>query len=239
MPELKKGSRSSHVVTLKKRLRAHKFWPRIYPVNSQGFGSRTEEVVKKFQRAKGLTVDGVVGPQTWAALAVSPISSERRRAVDWCRSKVGMVEHPAGSNRGPGKDGISAIQKESIGFDGQPWCQCFASYSAQVGSKGRLKARWFGGYTVGVVNMARRGERDLKLISLREARPGDWIEFNFPGGEFVDHVGVFLRASNGTVTCIEGNTSSGDGGSQANGGGCFTRTRPISQVGAVVRVPFK
>lgn len=32
------------------------------------FGSRTEQAVKAFQSAKGLTVDGVVGPKTWGHL---------------------------------------------------------------------------------------------------------------------------------------------------------------------------
>lgn len=32
------------------------------------FGSKTEEAVKEFQKANGLTKDGVAGPKTWAAL---------------------------------------------------------------------------------------------------------------------------------------------------------------------------
>ncbi|TPE70686.1 peptidoglycan-binding protein [Halalkalibacterium halodurans] len=32
------------------------------------FGGKTESAVRAFQRAKGLTVDGIVGPQTWGAL---------------------------------------------------------------------------------------------------------------------------------------------------------------------------
>ena len=32
------------------------------------FGPLTETAVKKFQTAKGLVVDGIVGPKTWAAL---------------------------------------------------------------------------------------------------------------------------------------------------------------------------
>lgn len=37
------------------------------------FGTKTLDAVKAFQRAKGLTVDGIVGPATWAALLGKPI----------------------------------------------------------------------------------------------------------------------------------------------------------------------
>lgn len=37
-----------------------------------GFGPKTKSIVEAFQREKGLTVDGVVGPQTWNALWTLP-----------------------------------------------------------------------------------------------------------------------------------------------------------------------
>ncbi|MBV9784094.1 MAG: peptidoglycan-binding protein [Acidisphaera sp.] len=40
------------------------------------FGPNTESAVKSFQQADGLTVDGVVGPQTWAALPADPDTPE-------------------------------------------------------------------------------------------------------------------------------------------------------------------
>ncbi len=36
------------------------------------FGTQTVAAVKSFQQTKGLLPDGVVGPQTWAALFASP-----------------------------------------------------------------------------------------------------------------------------------------------------------------------
>lgn len=69
MTTLKRGSRGSEVKTLQSKLN----------LLADGiFGPLTEEAVKEFQKSKGLTVDGVVGTRTWAALGVSP----GRRNVD-------------------------------------------------------------------------------------------------------------------------------------------------------------
>ncbi|MBR6902787.1 MAG: peptidoglycan-binding protein, partial [Clostridia bacterium] len=39
------------------------------------FGSKTLAAVKSFQRANGLTVDGIAGPQTLKALGISGVSN--------------------------------------------------------------------------------------------------------------------------------------------------------------------
>ena len=38
------------------------------------YGPATEDVVRAFQREKGLTVDGKIGPQTWAAAWEAPVT---------------------------------------------------------------------------------------------------------------------------------------------------------------------
>lgn len=67
-PVLKKSSKKDENVTvLQKRLKAHG-----YSVSIDGiFGASTEAVVKKFQKAKKLTADGVVGADTWKELMKS------------------------------------------------------------------------------------------------------------------------------------------------------------------------
>ena len=63
-PALRQGSRGAAVSQLQSRLRAHG-----YNVSVDGdFGPATANAVRSFQRAKGLGVDGVVGPATWSAL---------------------------------------------------------------------------------------------------------------------------------------------------------------------------
>lgn len=64
-PMLRRGSRGAPVIELQKRLSALGF-------NSGAadgiFGSRTESAVRAFQRSQRITVDGIVGPQTWSRL---------------------------------------------------------------------------------------------------------------------------------------------------------------------------
>jgi lysozyme len=65
-PTLTRNDKGSEVKTLKTLLKRHGFWP--YPTKSSTFGRATKSQVVKFQKAKKLTADGVVGPGTWKAL---------------------------------------------------------------------------------------------------------------------------------------------------------------------------
>lgn len=61
---LRQGDKGSAVLALQKRLQA-----RGWRIAADGlYGGATESTVRKFQQEKGLQVDGVVGPLTWAAL---------------------------------------------------------------------------------------------------------------------------------------------------------------------------
>ena len=64
-PLLKRGSRGAYVTFLQKKLESF-----LIPLGTIDgvFGTRTETAVKKFQTDNALTVDGIVGANTWAAL---------------------------------------------------------------------------------------------------------------------------------------------------------------------------
>lgn len=63
-PTIKRGSKGAAVILLQKALNA-----RGYHLSVDGdFGWRTDNAVKLFQKAHRLSVDGIVGPNTWRAL---------------------------------------------------------------------------------------------------------------------------------------------------------------------------
>lgn len=65
-PLVKRGDKIFPVRPLQQLLRA-----RNHPVAVDGiFGPVTESAVKAFQQSKGLTADGIVGPNTWPKLVV-------------------------------------------------------------------------------------------------------------------------------------------------------------------------
>lgn len=66
---LKKGSRGLNVRKLQKSLNAKGFW--TYPIFTLYFGNVTDEAVKSFQMANGLTPDGIAGEKTLGALGIT------------------------------------------------------------------------------------------------------------------------------------------------------------------------
>lgn len=69
MTTIKKGSRGNDVATLQRMLNL---------IPDAIFGPITDEAVRAYQASHNLTVDGVVGPKTWASLGVTPLPNARR-----------------------------------------------------------------------------------------------------------------------------------------------------------------
>lgn len=73
-PNLRNGNKNRYVKYLQTRLR---HWG-YFKFNPNGnFDSKTVEAVKRFQKAKGLSADGVVGPQTWDKIENSKIKQPK------------------------------------------------------------------------------------------------------------------------------------------------------------------
>ncbi len=144
-------------------------------------------------------------------------------ALDYARKYVGVKEDPKRPNRGPLIDKWNKAAGVSVG---SPWCMsfmrfCFAQAGVTLG----------GGASVGFFEewAVQHGELIVK-------RPfaGDVVCYRWDSDDWPDHVGLVEkvlalrwhgREFAGLVRTIEGNTSPGIRGSQANGGGVYRRTR--------------
>lgn len=104
MEALKLGSRGDNVVKLQKKL----------GIAADGiFGNATETMVKAWQKANGLTVDGIVGPKTWERMfgvskAVSDIVlynplSVHISKLEGRQIKYLAIHYTAGGNSKPGR----------------------------------------------------------------------------------------------------------------------------------------
>lgn len=84
-PMLRQGSTGPHVVDLQSDLNQVGAQPAL--IVDGIFGSLTRKEVVKFQMARGLLVDGIVGPQTWGALddaksETPPDGDDEERVLD-------------------------------------------------------------------------------------------------------------------------------------------------------------
>lgn len=149
--------------------------------------------------------------------------------VAWARKQVGTPEAPAGSNRGPK---VSRWQRE-FGIDGAPWCGAFVGYGLRKAAN--VPVGKFVVYTPAIRANALAGTGGfVGLYRWSEVKRGDLVLYNFPGGEGVDHVELYV----GNGVTIGGNTSSGNAGSQNNGGGVYYRKRGGGQVVGCARPAY-
>jgi hypothetical protein len=162
------------------------------------------------------------GPRYYADLAAEEgISSGKgaKAALEFAAKQAGTTESPPGSNWGPKISGWI----RAAGYNSPvPWCGCFVNAACMAGGV-PSGAGWIG-YTPAIIAHARNGAGGWSWHS--SPQPGDLVLFDTPGGDPAVHVGMVERPiGNGHCSTIEGNTSSGPGGSQANGGGVFRRDR--------------
>lgn len=146
---------------------------------------------------------------------------------DIARQEIGTQEKPVNKTK----------YGKWYGLDGNPWCAMFVSWVfAQAGLSKKIAAqspKGFASCDAGLKWFARKG----KLIPVGQAQEGDIVFFQFDDDAQPDHVGIVIKNNTTlhTLTCIEGNTSSGMRGSQSNGDGVYKRVRSYSQVMGVAR----
>ncbi len=177
------------------------------------FGSYTYTKVRALESRTGITVDGVVGPETWGVLerglssTSTSTSTVRTRIVSIAQSQVGVRESPLGSNGG------TAVYKYTTGRN-EAWCADFVSwvykqagtpftggwaYSWQIPAVYDLKV-WF----------KEKGVYHSRTNTSYTPRPGDVVFFNWYGytnSRTGNHVGIVKKVSGTTLYTIEGNSS--------------------------------
>lgn len=137
------------------------------------------------------------------------------QVLDLARSQIGYREG-AGNRTKYGS---------AYGMDGMAWCAIFAWWTfTGVGAAALIPK------TAYTPSMA-QWYIDRRQSS-RTPRVGSLVFYNFPDSlDRIQHVGIVEAVNpDGTITTIEGNTSSGDAGSQSAGGGVWRRRRSQSSV---------
>ena len=120
------------------------------------------------------------------------------------------------------------------GASGVPYCAMFVTWVLRAAGMEPVGGDF--AYVPYGINAAAKAGR---LVEKHAAIPGDYLCFDWDGDGIADHVG-FVEANRGSwVQTIEGNTSSGQAGSQSNGGGVYRRARNWDDVIAVIRPEYE
>nr|WP_078593609.1 peptidoglycan-binding protein [Evansella clarkii] len=176
---LRQGVRGNDVVALQDALKQTGHFRSS--VNSTGFyGTITVQAVRDFQRANGLTVDGIAGPQTFGALNGSSSSSATQTST---RTTQTASSSTSSSTSGQ----VSNILSTARSLIGTPYtwggstprafdCSGFVQYSfAQHG-----------------VSLPRTSSQMWSATTrVSNPRAGDLVFFN-TSGSGVSHVGIYL-----------------------------------------------
>jgi hypothetical protein len=150
-------------------------------------------------------------------------------ALAFAKANVGVTESPPGSNRGKTIDAWEKLCK----ILGGPWCGCAVNRFLMAGG---FPAQPWLRYCPSIEAKAKAGEGGWSWHSLGDAQAGDLILY---GSREAKHVGIVDVAP----WTYEGNTSSGEAGSQDNGGVVAHRKRDWRAAGfparGLARPPWK
>ena len=196
----------------------------------QVFGVSTDSAVKLFQAShdgpdkRVLSVDGIVGPDTWWALenpsgsvqgqpgqvlpdmpsqaASNPIAAAALLSA-WVELHKEVFEIPDGSNRSPEIDLYTGMSGKPLTVPGPAWCAYFASWNFAKAPGGSPFGRIGGAQTIAKYCGMHIPASVFAFPSALPVKPGDLgIIAN---GQEHGHVVQFAAVVDDTVWTVEGN----------------------------------
>ena len=135
--------------------------------------------------------------------------NQRNKVIELATAEIGYIEEP--------------INKTKYQKTAQPWCGAFVNFifkKAEVAIPNCLSTQ------AGALAFKKVDRFQEAANATPEV--GDLAFFDFPNDNLdrISHIGIVVKDNgDGTVTCIEGNTSSDVKGNQRNGGEVCTKIR--------------
>ena len=149
------------------------------------FGTLTQAAVTSFQRARGLEVDGQVGPQTWAKIFnVSVPTTAPKPVTPKPTTSAGPTYPKIVRQAGLGARGLALIKQ----YAGKPYLYGAAGPNSFDCSG--LTMSVYGQLGVPLMRSANDQYRTTLHVPYSEAQPGDLIFFYDKTG-YVYHVGMY------------------------------------------------
>lgn len=214
LPRLKRSRKAHHQRAVRRRQQAHK---------AQALAKRLDALAEK-QHA-------IVQRRTEQIRAARRAKHGPEAALNEARRYIGKTESPPGSNKAPW--GLTDWIRHFLGISyGVAWCGIGVGHCLQAAGV-RVTGRVASVYN-NYVDAGNGVNGWLKRVGITEAQPGDVL------GLFglSTHTELVEKRVPGGYQTIGFNTSSGNSGSQSNGGGCFRRLRPYSDVVYVARPDY-
>lgn len=170
--------------------------------------------------------------------------TSRGKALRWWTTHRGLREDPANSNRDNRADGITAAQRRlGAWLIGLAWCGTWvANALLAAGVKGVSYRQASVALIEDDARAGRAPFRDWLAPTLANARRclrGDGVVLFGRGVHVAGFRALkYVRGVGWAIRTEEGNTSSGDAGSQSDGGMSTPRLRPLSSVHGFARVDY-
>lgn len=173
------------------------------------FGFKTEQLIKAFQKAKGIEADGTVGPKTRAALLLKEIAFQHAASPSIGKSwiDIAIAEIGVQENALPGHHTNRIIEYHKTTVlkattDETPWCSSFVNWvviqSGDRGTNNALARSW--------LDWGKAIDKPVRgcIVVIKKKTPG----FTQATGSTTGfHVGFYVSHTDSSIRILGGNQS--------------------------------